>query len=250
MRNREYRNDRAGVRRDTRAARVAAMIGEHPRESVALLMGTLATTIIFVNALFLQHGPHPAPIFATRPLAVAAPVAPKPRVIELNPAPASVAAPAAPVAPRTRAQIVTDIQRALASRGFYEGAVDGVWGAKTDAALRDFAQTTGIKGNLDANEETLRVISSAAVKSGKGATQSPARADPIAQLLAPSRRLLAIQHALSDFGYGQIKPTGIYGPETKVAIEKFERDHRLPVTGQVSDQLVRDLSAMTGRPLE
>ncbi|HEY5217766.1 MAG TPA: peptidoglycan-binding protein, partial [Pseudolabrys sp.] len=30
----------------------------------------------------------------------------------------------------------------------------------------------------------------------------------------------------------------------------FERDHRLPVTGQISDRFVRELAAMTGRPLE
>jgi peptidoglycan hydrolase-like protein with peptidoglycan-binding domain len=62
--------------------------------------------------------------------------------------------------------------------------------------------------------------------------------------------VLAIQRALADFGYGQINPTGIYDPATRAAIEKFERDRRLPVTGQVSEQLVRELSAMTGRPLE
>ena len=79
---------------------------------------------------------------------------------------------------------------------------------------------------------------------------APARNDPIAKLLAPSKKLLAIQRALSDFGYGQIKPTGIYDPDTRAAIEKFERDRKLPVTGQVSETLVRELSAMTGRPLE
>ena len=34
------------------------------------------------------------------------------------------------------------------------------------------------------------------------------------------------------------------------AIEKFERDRNLPVTGDISDRFVRDLAAMTGRPLE
>ena len=37
---------------------------------------------------------------------------------------------------------------------------------------------------------------------------------------------------------------------TRAAIEKFERDRGLPVTGQISDRLVRELAAMTGRPLE
>ena len=69
-------------------------------------------------------------------------------------------------------------------------------------------------------------------------------------MIAPSKRVLAIQRALSDFGYGQIKPTGIEDADTRAAIEKFESDQRLPVTGTISDQLVRDLAAMTGRPLE
>jgi peptidoglycan hydrolase-like protein with peptidoglycan-binding domain len=58
-----------------------------------------------------------------------------------------------------------------------------------------------------------------------------------------------VQRALSSFGYGQIAANGVLGPETRAAIERFERDHRMPVTGQVSERLVRELSAMTGRPL-
>ena len=50
--------------------------------------------------------------------------------------------------------------------------------------------------------------------------------------------------------HGQIKPTGTYDPETRAAISLFERERQLPVTGQVSDRLTRELSAMTGRPLE
>jgi peptidoglycan hydrolase-like protein with peptidoglycan-binding domain len=78
----------------------------------------------------------------------------------------------------------------------------------------------------------------------------PPRNDAIAQLIAPSKRVLAIQSALTEFGYGQIKPTGIEDADTRTAIEKFERDNRLPVTGTISEAFVRDLAAMTGRPLE
>ena len=138
--------------------RIAVAIMQHPREFVGIVLAALATLAIFVNALFLQHGPHPAPIFGTRHAAV-------------KPAAAAAAT-------------------------------------------------------------------------------APAHSDPIAALLAPSQRVLAVQRALADFGYGQIKPTGVAGPDTQAAIEKFERDHHLPVTGQISDRLVRDLAAMTGRPLE
>jgi peptidoglycan hydrolase-like protein with peptidoglycan-binding domain len=54
---------------------------------------------------------------------------------------------------------------------------------------------------------------------------------------------------LSEFGYGPVAATGVYGPETRAAIERFERDRRLPVTGQVSDKLVRELSQLVGRPI-
>jgi hypothetical protein len=153
---------------------VAARIASHPREFVGIVMAVAATLAILVNALFLQHGPHPAPIFATR----------------------SFTAPA--------------------------------------------AQPSGHKGD--------RLVPSRAA--APQAALAPARQDPIAELLAPSKpRLLAIQHALADFGYGQIKPTGLLDPETRAAIEKFERQHGLPVDGEVTDPVVQKLAAMTGRPL-
>ena len=59
-----------------------------------------------------------------------------------------------------------------------------------------------------------------------------------------------MQRALNDFGYGPVKATGNYGAETVAAIQKFERDRKLPVTGQISPRLLRELAALTGRPLE
>ncbi len=76
------------------------------------------------------------------------------------------------------------------------------------------------------------------------------RDDPIADLIGPSPRIAAVQRALSDYGYGQIKPSGILDEPTSAAIEKFEREHKLPVTGRVSDRLVGELAAMIGQPLE
>ena len=58
------------------------------------------------------------------------------------------------------------------------------------------------------------------------------RNDPIADLIGPSPRIAAVQRALSEYGYGQIKPTGMLDDATSAAIEKFEREHKLPVTGR------------------
>ncbi len=222
---------------------LAAAVAQHPREFVGVVMAAAAALAILVNALFLQHGPHPAPIFATRPPAARALPADLPR-------PHSPV-PAADAAVRSQAQIVGDIQRELNRRGFYDGAVDGIWGAKTDAAVRDFAQAAGLKIDPAPSAGLLRALSASSADAAR-ATAAPesARKDAIATLIAPSKRVLAIQRALADFGYGQIKPTGVYDQDTRTAIERFERARNLPVDGQITDRLVRELAGMTGRPLE
>jgi peptidoglycan hydrolase-like protein with peptidoglycan-binding domain len=82
---------------------------------------------------------------------------------------------------------------------------------------------------------------------------SPRRNDPIADLIGgggPSSRIVAVQRLLAQYGYGQIKPSGILDAPTAGAIEKFEREHKLPVSGRVSERLVSELTVMTGHPIE
>jgi peptidoglycan hydrolase-like protein with peptidoglycan-binding domain len=67
---------------------------------------------------------------------------------------------------------------------------------------------------------------------------------------AAGRKIAAVQRTLTEYGYGQLKPTGLIGADTQAAITKFERDRKLPVTGQMSDRLVKELSSMTGRPID
>ena len=47
-----------------------------------------------------------------------------------------------------------------------------------------------------------------------------------------------------------MKPTGTVGSDTQAAIQKFERARKIPVTGQMSDHLVRELTAMIGHPID
>jgi peptidoglycan hydrolase-like protein with peptidoglycan-binding domain len=223
---------------------VAEAISQHPREFVGLVTATVAVLAIVTNALFLQRGPHPAPIFATRPL-LQQEAALVPRLQSTQPTPV------AELGNQSRLQLIANIQRELARKGFYDGPADGIWGAKTDTAVRDFIQVAGLKANPEASDGLLRAITAPNVKlSSAGAASTVPPADAIAKLIAPSKRVTAVQRALADFGYGQIKSAGVVDPETRAAVEKFERDHRLPVTGQISDRLVRELAAMTGRPLE
>jgi peptidoglycan hydrolase-like protein with peptidoglycan-binding domain len=230
-----------------------SLISRHPREFVGIVLASAAVLAVYANALFMQKGPHPAPIFAARPPAAASTVAVQPRVAMPSARPVTVVTaitPSTAPAPLNRVQLIVEIQRALSRRGFYDGTADGIWGAKTDAGVRDFVRATGLNINPEASEEVLRALSAANVTARTAALPATPRNDPIAALIAPSQRVLAIQHALADFGYGQITPSGTYDPATRTAIEKFERDRNLPVTGDISERFVRELAAMTGRPLE
>ena len=233
------------------ASRLTAAIGEHPREFVALVMSTIAVFGIVTNALFLQKGPHPAPIFATRPLL--------PQEMTLAPRLQSTqSAPATDTGNQARLQLIAGIQRELTRKGFYDGPADGIWGSKTDSAVRDFIQAAGLKINAEPSDALLRTVSTSSAKPSNTGSVSNTAADPIARLIAPStaplvapsKRITAVQRALADFGFGQIKPTGVLDADTRAAVEKFERERRLPVDGQISDRLVRELAGMTGRPLE
>jgi hypothetical protein len=74
--------------------------------------------------------------------------------------------------------------------------------------------------------------------------------DPIAEFIGTSSRVVAVQRVLANYGYGQIKPTGVVDQPTRLAIAKFEREHRLPVTGRISHRLMSELSAMVGHSLD
>ncbi|MGE5159665.1 MAG: peptidoglycan-binding domain-containing protein [Gemmatimonas sp.] len=73
---------------------------------------------------------------------------------------------------------------------------------------------------------------------------------PIPAPLTGVRRVAAVQRALTQYGYGQLKANGSLGPETRTAIEKFQHERHLPVTGQISDRLVHELAAMIGHPID
>jgi len=238
-------------------------LGWSSRDAVAFAAGTCATVAILINVLFMQSGSHPAPMFKGAPVPVKPAVTesipavtPRPRPVEATPAPAPAKS-AAPSAPRAPGEIITDIQRELARRGYYDGTVDGLYGPRTDGAIRDFEQAAGLKPSTEPSEALLQAMVRAPVKLAKGATGvTPAPRPPlsvrndVADRPAPSKRVIALQRALADFGYGQIKPSGIIDAETQAAIEKFERERKLPVTGQPSDRVMREMTAMTGRPLE
>jgi len=274
VRNSPTRAGRGKSAHEDRGAPLILALGWSRRDVAGVAVGALATIAILLNLLFMQSGSHPAPMFRdafvppesakaapvrTKPVEVvdsAPAVVPRPR--PADPAPAAPATKvAAPAGSRMPGEIISDIQRELVRRGYYDGVVDGLYGPKTDAAIRDFEQAAGLKPSTEPSEALLQAMVRAPAKLTKATTGStaaarplPGRAEAAVERPAPSKRVIALQRALAEYGYGQIRPSGIIDAETQSAIEKFERERKLPITGQASDRVVRELAAMTGRPLE
>ena len=178
-----------------------------PKDMVAGMLAFAAVGGIITNALFLQAGHHPSPMFGTAvttPVPAAAPVSPLPR-----PRPTE-AAEAKPVEFRS---------------------------AETNDPLTNLVKATGASASTPSN-----------IPRPPAPVPVPMRNEALAP--SGSRRVAAVQRALTEYGYGQLRATGTIGADTQAAIQRFEKDRKIPVTGQMSDRVVHELVAMIGHPID
>lgn len=66
----------------------------------------------------------------------------------------------------------------------------------------------------------------------------------------PNVRIVTAQKALAKLGYGPIEPDGRMGSTTRAALERFERDKKLPVTGSLAPKTSRQLAQLSGLSIE
>jgi len=193
-----------------------------PKDMLAGALAVAAIGAILINALFLQAGRHPSPMFGsvvTMPQPSAAVVLPRPRPVEL--------------AARS------------AEPSLFEPKPIEIRSAEPKASEPKASdpKTGDPMTSLVAKSTAAPVIATPAN------VMRPPAPIPMAQN-AGARRVAAVQRALTEYGYGQLKPTGAIGADTQAAITKFERDRKIPVTGQMSDRLVRELTAMIGHSID
>jgi len=193
-----------------------------PKDMVAGLLAFTAAGAIIANALFLQHGPHPAPMFGS---VVHIPPAASSGISLLLPRPRPAEADAEPRLAETRSSELrlSDIRAAEPKSGDPLGNLVKA----TTIAPPSAVMATAPSANVP---------------------RPPAPVPPVQ--VTGSRRVAAVQRALSENGYGQLKATGTIGADTQAAIQRFERERRMPVTGQMSDRLVRELVIVTGHPID
>jgi peptidoglycan hydrolase-like protein with peptidoglycan-binding domain len=230
-----------------------SLLPQRKSDLIALGCAVAATAAFLVNALALQAKPEfpgksPAPRSAlTRSPAVVKqtlPAVPAPTARPLPPAPAAAPPRRPESAPRPRAEIVSDIQQLLAERGYYDGAVDGKLGPRTDQAMKEFSEKQGVKLASAPSEALVEHIRSIPAPAPEVTASIP----PVDQT-SQATRILAVQRVLAKLGYGPLRLTAQSDPETRAAVERFERDRGLKPTGLVSEQLTRELAGFSGTPL-
>ena len=216
----------AAVDIETERNLVMRVLLHSPKDTLAGLVAVAAISAIVANALFLQTGRHPAPMFGT--------------VINL-PMPSSV--PQANPLPRAR-PVGADTSPLEPKATEFRVEPKPAERAAEKPPEKPVEATASTSRAGDPMTNLVKATTSPSVAVARPPAPIPVPQSPAA------RRIAGVQRALSEYGYGQLKVTGTMSGETQSAIQKFEREHKMQVTGQVSDRLLRELAVAIGHPVE
>jgi peptidoglycan hydrolase-like protein with peptidoglycan-binding domain len=139
---------------------------------------------------------------------------------------------------------VEEVQRNLLKTGDYQGMVDGVQGKRTRTAIESYQRNAGLAVDGEITPELIdhihytQQIAAAADFTGSIA---PVNIDPGA--VADLRQ---VQTGLAELGYAPGEITGEISDATRAAILQFEKDRGLEQDGEVSAELLAEISKMSG----
>ncbi len=229
-----------------------------PRRSEFLpLGGVLLLGTIWVNALWLQPGKHPAPLFRSaleRTAGTPLLNPPLPSIRNENYADR--------VSDRSSGiplELLRQVQSNLSVLGYYNGDVDGLDGPMTRNAVTSYEVAKGLPATGQANAGLLDLIEQSAREAqSEQAEQIP---DPGPQTTASTdsgnsgqsnefRLILSVQRALADLGYAPGPINGTMGQPTNDAIRRFQADRGMSITGTLTVTLVLELEAVSGVSLK
>jgi len=127
---------------------------------------------------------------------------------------------------------IFEVQKKLLMLGYSPGPADGMMGRRTEEAIRHFQHDNGLPPTGRVDRHTEEIIMRAHLPQPKAVNHrqpvpGPASHSPFNQQIAE------LQHLLAGFGYHPGPADGVMGGRTHEALRLFQRDHHLPVTGEL-----------------
>lgn len=119
---------------------------------------------------------------------------------------------------------VRKLQDALTQLGYNPGAIDGIFGSQTQAAVRTFQRDKGLVQDGIVGPATAAALNRALFL--------PA----YLKLGSRGPEVNVLQTFLQQFSYDPGLVDGIFGPKTRDAVISFQRDYGLPANGIAGPQ--------------
>ncbi|TCS78629.1 peptidoglycan-binding protein [Tepidibacillus fermentans] len=147
-----------------------------------------------------------------------------------------------------RNDYVKTLQSWLYKAGFNPGAIDGIYGANTEKAVKEFQKKVGITADGIAGKQTYQALQKyvrTQTTVPKSNVSSDNRNEWTGQTLSRGSRgetVKDLQRMLNLAGY-KIKVDGLYGSETEQAVEGFQKLVGISADGVAGIQTYRSLKS-------
>ena len=143
---------------------------------------------------------------------------------------------------------VKEIQEALIKLGFLKGTADGVFGNKTENAVRKFQKKYKLTVDGLVGEKTKQLILSKASGKKTDPIPTPSPDDTLfkgnystIKSGSPKARVKVLQKALIKLKYLSGKADGKYGQKTKAAVTAFQKAKKLKADGVAGKKTLKAL---------
>jgi peptidoglycan hydrolase-like protein with peptidoglycan-binding domain len=138
---------------------------------------------------------------------------------------------------------ILQAQQQLRNLGLYRGPVDGIAGPGTQRALRQFQMSNGlaVTGILDP-QTMIKLIGAASTGQAARTQPSPNQADPAYSMT----EVRAAQQRLRDVGLYHGAIDGVFSPQTRRAVERFQTINGLALTAALDQQTLSRLLPNAG----
>ena len=148
--------------------------------------------------------------------------------------------------PGDRGDEVRYIQELLIEYGYLNGTADGAYGDDTFLAVKKFQKDVGLKVDGFCGQATRWELENVSVTPDDGMPSAT-----VGGLLKPNMRGVGVrymQKMLIERGYLEGNADGVFGANTKSALESFQRDHGLKADGVCGNATYTAFSAADGSP--